>query len=128
MKKPAVLCLLILSAGLLYGPVSLYGQESVYFDFAKNLNATIGDFLISENEQFLLLPSLYLSRKHQIYISFGLMLAPLYETLYEYEDEEYTNDPVLNAAFYLKRRKSDMLLIFNYYRDESWGIRVKLKF
>ena len=123
MKKPVALCIIFLAAGL------SFGNESNSIDFITSLNKTISqsDFFKSNSaERILFLPSFYFSRRYQIYASFGLVLPQMYETN-PFKEENMPNT-LLNAAFFLRYKKNNIILFLEYFRDDSWGLSVKLRF
>ena len=127
MKKPAVLCILLLTAGL------LFGQESISIDFLTSLNAAISEFDFSNTNNsgngFLVLPSVFINRRHQIYAGFGFMLTLEDQKKENFADnEENMPNTLLNAAFTLRYKKTNITLFLEYRRDDSWGLSVKLRF
>ena len=123
MKKPAALCIILLAAGL------SFGQESNATDFLMNLNAAINQFDFSNRNigsGILFMPSLYINRRHQVYASFGFILPRVNEN--NQSKEENMPNTLINAAFFLRYKKTNIIFFLEYYRDDSWGLSVKLKF
>ena len=126
MKKPAALCIIFLAAGL------SFGQEASVIDFATSLNNSIhkSDFFNNihnnKNDLILFLPSLYFNRKHQIYATFGF-IVPQARGNSEFNEENMPNT-LINAAFFLRYRKTNIILFLEYFRDDSWGLSIKLRF
>ena len=123
MKKPAALCIIFLAAGL------SFGNELNSIDFTSNLNNTISQsdfFKGNKTEGVLFLPSFYFNRRYQIYASFGLILPHIDET--NKFNEENMPNTLINAAFFLRYKKTNIILFLEYFRDDSWGLSVKLKF
>ena len=131
MRKPAFFFILFLSAAL------SFSQEFIDVDFYRDLTDTINHFDLSNlsdgTEGVLLLPSVYLSKRFHTYASFGVMFNNPFLHNPEYENEEMDineNHPttIFKAALALRRRKTTVMLYFDYHSDYSWGLSFKLKF
>ena len=107
-----------------------FGQDSNMVDFLRGLNTTISEFDLSnqskKNEGILLMPGFYISSKWETYINVGFMLKPMYQIDPRTEEEE--SNILIKAAFFIRRKKTNFVLLLDYNKDESWGISVRLKF
>jgi hypothetical protein len=133
MKKSGLLCLLLFPA------IMCYSQEVELVEFLLDLNEAINNFDFSETEfdNFIILPSLYISRKRDTYASLGILLNNSFigyfhrNSQVEIENPDDNPSPVitlLKAAFVFKRKKTNVTLYFDYFSDYSWGLSLKLRF
>jgi hypothetical protein len=130
MGKAAVVCVFFLPAAF------AFSQNFEYVDFFRDLNDTINNYDFENykigGEGLLFVPSIYLSRRWQTYASFGVMVNNPFIEKSDYENEnipdEHQVTTIFKAAFVLKRKKTNVLLYFDYHSDYSWGISLKLRF
>jgi hypothetical protein len=130
MRKLAVVCVLFLLTA------SAFSQELDYADFFRDLNDTINNFDFENykagSDGLLFVPSIYVSKRWETYASFGIMVSNPFLEKTSYEKEDITGEhqvtTILKAAFVLKRKKTNVILYFDYNSDYSWGISLRLKF
>ena len=114
-----------------------YCEQTVNADFVRSLNNSMNQAVAGNNthEGILLFPGAYYSKKHKTYAGLGFMIDSV-EILQkiEGEEEEEEGKYVLNQtaalmrlAFYIRRKKTNLTLLFDYHKDKSWGISFKLK-
>jgi len=111
---------------------SAFGQEIDNADFYRDLNNTINNFDFSNysysNDGVLFLPTLYLSKKWETYATFGIMLNNMFFEKQEQDIDDVSPISVFRAAIYIKHKKTNGLLYFDYYSDYSWGLSFKIKY
>jgi hypothetical protein len=108
-------------------------EEAFNAEFLRDLNASISQIDIfgnNKHEGLLLFPGAYYSRKYKTYAGLGFMIDSI-EMLSKYEEEEeqilHQADALMKVALYFRRKKTNLTLLFDYYRDKSWGISFKIR-
>jgi len=110
--------------------------QDIDMDFYRDLNNTINNFNLSDlssaGDGVLFLPTLYMNSRLETYVTFGVMYnnpeAGKNEKEIEAEMLEKGPVSVFRAAFYVKRRTTNIMLFFDYYNDYSWGLSLRVKY
>ena len=126
-RRYGIILVFLLSAG------QSFCEEPVNADFLRGLNTSMSQVDISGNntrEGLLLFPGVYFSRKYQTYAGLGFMIDSA-EMLQRYEevDEQILHqaDTLMGLALYFRRSKTILTMLFNYHRDNSWGVNCRVK-
>jgi hypothetical protein len=108
-------------------------EEAVNAEFLRGLNASMSHvdmFGNNNHEGLLLFPGAYFSRKYKTYAGLGLMIDSIkIQQKYEEEEEQilHQTDALMRLALYFRRSKINLTLLFDYHRDNSWGVNFKVK-
>ena len=122
-RRYGIILVFLLSAG------QTFCGEPINADFLRSLNTSMSQ-ANNTYEGLLLFPGVYFNRKNQTYAGFGLMIDCL-EMLQKYEDENeqmlHQADTLMRLALFFRRSKTNLTMLFNYHRDNSWGVNCRVR-
>jgi len=134
-RRYGLILVFLMSAGQARQAGQAFCEEPISVDFLRGLNASIRQIDIFGNnmhEGRLLFPGAFYSKKYKTYAGLGFMIesAEILQKFEDYEEVEqilHRTDILMKIALYLRRKKTNLTLLFDYYRDKSWGISFKVR-